>query len=199
MRRRLGRAGCTPGAWGRDRTCSPRCLEATDGSFEEEAGRHGDELRGVRLALASGEDRRSVGEIAPATAADYRWCIERHLLPIFGDCTVEEIDRARCLRLKARLLSDARELREALAAGREMRDERGRRRRPLGPASVRKVLTALGAVLDDAVEDDLIESNPARGKRMRVRVPKPNRTFWRWMSWRCCSTRRASRIGCPRT
>jgi integrase len=41
------------------------------------------------------------------------------------------------------------------------------------------VVTALGAILDDAVEDDLIESNPARGKRMRVRVrvPKPNRTF----------------------
>jgi hypothetical protein len=114
------------------------------------------------------------GEIAPATAADYRSCIERHLLPIFGDCALEEIDRARCLRLKARLLSDARELREALTAGREMRDER---RRPLGPASARKVLTALGAILDDAVEDDLIESNPARGKRMRVRVPKPNRTF----------------------
>jgi hypothetical protein len=55
-----------------------------------------------------------------------------------------------------------------------MRDER---RRPLGPASARKVLTALGAILDDAVEDDLIESNPARGKQMRVRVPKPNRTF----------------------
>jgi hypothetical protein len=114
------------------------------------------------------------GEIAPATAADYRSCIERHLLPIFGDCALEEIDRARCLRLKARLLSDARELREALTAGREMRDER---RRPLGPASARKVLTALGAILDDAVEDDLIESNPARGKRMRVRVAKPNRTF----------------------
>jgi hypothetical protein len=59
LRRRLGRAGCTPGAWGRDRACSPRCLEATDGSLEEEAGRDGDELRGLRLALASGKDRRS--------------------------------------------------------------------------------------------------------------------------------------------
>lgn len=35
----------------------------------------------------------------------------------------------------------------------------------------------LGAILDDAVEDELLESNPARGKRMRVRVPKPNRAF----------------------
>jgi integrase len=90
---------------------------------------------------------------------------------------VEEIDRALCLRFKARLLSDARELREALESGRDLRDERGRRRRPLGPASVRKVLRALAAILEDAVEDELIESNPARGKRMRVRVPKPERTF----------------------
>jgi integrase len=117
------------------------------------------------------------GEIRPGTAADYRWCVERHLLPVFEDCAVEEIDRALCLRFKARLLSDARELRDALESGRDLRDERGRRRRPLGPASVRKVLRALAAILEDAVEDELIESNPARGKRMRVRVPKPERTF----------------------
>jgi integrase len=154
------------GVWKRPTAASRKRRAGTGTSFEEYA-----------LRWLQAKTDGLFGEIAPATAADYRWCIERHLLPIFGDCTVEEIDRARCLRLKARLLSDARELREALAAGREMRDERGRRRRPLGPTSVRKVLTALGAILDDAVEDDLIESNPARGKRMRVRVPKPNRTF----------------------
>jgi hypothetical protein len=33
------------------------------------------------------------------------------------------------------------------------------------------------AVLDDAIEDELIDRNPARGKRMRIRVPKPDRTF----------------------
>jgi integrase len=31
--------------------------------------------------------------------------------------------------------------------------------------------------MDDAIEDGYIESNPARSKRMRVRVPKPSRTF----------------------
>lgn len=117
------------------------------------------------------------GEIRPSTAADYRRCIERHLFPIFGDCSVEEIDRARCLRFKARLISDARELREAIEAGRDLRDERNRRRVPLGPGSVRRVLRALAAILEDAVEDELIETNPARGKRMRVKVPKPERTF----------------------
>ena len=117
------------------------------------------------------------GEIRAGTAAGYRCCVERHLLPAFEDCLVEEIDRARCLRLKATLIANARELREATAAGQELRDEWGRRRKPLGAASIRSVLQILAAILDEAVEDELLESNPARSKRMRVRVPKPSRTF----------------------
>jgi hypothetical protein len=35
---------------------------------------------------------------------------------------------------------------------------------PLGPASVREVLDALGAILDGAVEDGHIDFNPARGR-----------------------------------
>jgi integrase len=48
---------------------------------------------------------------------------------------------------------------------------------PLSPASIRKLIGLLAAILDEAIEDELLERNPARGKRMRVRVPKPNRTF----------------------
>jgi integrase len=154
------------GVWRRPTAASRKKRAGLGTSFEEYA-----------LRWLQAKTDGLFGEIAPATAAHYHWCIARHLLPVFGDCSVEEIDRARCLRFKAQLLSDARELREALEAGRDVRDERGRRRRPLGPASIRKVVTAMGAILDDAVEDELIESNPARGKRMRVRVPKPNRTF----------------------
>jgi DNA-binding CsgD family transcriptional regulator len=79
--------------------------------------------------------------------------------------------------LKATLIANARELRAATEAGRDLRDERGRRRRALGPASIRSALQILAAILDEAVEDELLESNPARNKRMRVRVPKPSRTF----------------------
>ncbi len=45
------------------------------------------------------------------------------------------------------------------------------------PSSIRKLIDTLAAILDEAVEDGLIERNPARGKRMKVRVPKPPRTF----------------------
>jgi hypothetical protein len=154
------------GIWRRP-TAAMRARRAGSGTSFEQYARH------WLQAKAEG----AYGEIRVSTAAGYRCYVERHLLPVFEDCLVEEIDRARCLRLKARLIADARELRAANAAGRDRRDERGRRRRPLGPASIRNVLQILAAILDDAVEDDLLESNPARGKRMRVRVPKPSRTF----------------------
>jgi integrase len=117
---------------------------------------------------------RPIGE---ATAADYGWRLRRHLAPFFGGYRLDEIDRDLCLAFKADLLQGARELREAIEAGAEPRDERGRRAVPLGPNSIRKQLTALAAILGDAVEDGLIDSNPARGKRMRVHVPRPSRSF----------------------
>ena len=63
-------------------------------------------------------------------------------------------------------------LRAALAAGADLRDRRGRRVQPLGPSSIRKLIDMLAAILEEAVEDGLLERNPARGKRMKVRVPK---------------------------
>jgi hypothetical protein len=46
---------------------------------------------------------------------------------------------------------------------------------PLGPSSIRKLIDTRSAVLDDAIQDGHIDRNPARGKRVRVRVPQ--RTF----------------------
>jgi integrase len=57
------------------------------------------------------------------------------------------------------------------------RDHRGRKLVPLGPASVRKLIGGLASILDDAIEDGYIDHHHARGKRMRVHVPKPSRTF----------------------
>jgi integrase len=73
-------------------------------------------------------------------------------------------------------LAESRQVREAIAAGARLHERSGRARRPLGPATVRKVLDALGSILEEAVEDGLLAHNPARGRRMRVRVPKPKRT-----------------------
>jgi integrase len=111
------------------------------------------------------------------TEADYRWRLTRHLLPYFAGYRLDAIDRELCLAVKAHKLREAAELRAAIAGGAELRDRRGRRLVPLHASSIRKLIDALAAILDDAVEDELIDRNPARGKRMRVRVPKPKRTF----------------------
>jgi integrase len=111
------------------------------------------------------------------TEADYRWRLTRHLLPFFAPHRIDAIDRELCLAFKAHKLRESAEIREALAAGADLRDKQGRQVRPLGPSSIRKVIDALAAILDDAIEDELIDRNPARGKRMRVRAPKPSRTF----------------------
>jgi len=111
------------------------------------------------------------------TEADYRWRLSRHLLPFFAAHRLDAIDRELCLAFKAHKLREAAELRAAIAAGAELRDRQGRRIVPLGPSSIRKLIDALATILDDAIEDELLDRNPARGKRMRVRVPRPRRTF----------------------
>jgi integrase len=111
------------------------------------------------------------------TEADYRWRLSRHLLPFFATYRLDEIDRELCLAFKGHKLQEAAEIRAAVVAGADVRDRRGRRLQPLGPSSIRKLIDTLATILDDAIEDEHIDRNPARGKRMRVRVPKPRRSF----------------------
>lgn len=46
-------------------------------------------------------------------------------------------------------MRESRHLRAAIAAGAELRDERNRRRYPLGASSLRKLISLLAAFLDD--------------------------------------------------
>ena len=47
----------------------------------------------------------------------------------------------------------------------------------LSPRSVNMMLDLLAQILDDAVEYGLLDANPARGRRRRMKVPKSTRTF----------------------
>lgn len=114
--------------------------------------------------------------IAENTARDARTQL-RHLNAFFGRYRLDEIDRDLCRAFKRHKLQEASEIREALTAGADLRDHRNRRLKPLGPATLRKLITSLAAILDEAIEDDHIHLNPARGRRMAVHVPKPDRTF----------------------
>jgi integrase len=47
------------------------------------------------------------------------------------------------------------------------------REQPLSPTSINKTITRLGAILEVAVEYDMVGRNPAKGKRRRVKAAKP--------------------------
>jgi integrase len=115
--------------------------------------------------------------ISKGTEKNYRCRLECHIVPFFERYRLDEIDRKLCLAFKAHLLEQSRKLREAITAGADLRDEHNQKIVPLSPSTIRKVLDTLASVLDEADEDDLIDSNPARGKKMKVHVPKPKRTF----------------------
>jgi integrase len=115
--------------------------------------------------------------IGAHTADDYRWRLQQHILPFFGRYRLDEIDDALCQQFKAKKLRDAAEQRKAIASGAVLRDERNRRVVPLGPSSLRKLTSTVASILQDAVEDKHIPRNPARGRRMRVHVPRPRRSF----------------------
>ena len=98
---------------------------------------------------------RTEPQIAPATQIGYRWRLEHHLLPYFAEMRLDAITFDTVENYIA----------EKLAA-----------EKPLSPTSINMTLTLLGAILEVAVERDLIARNPARGRRRRVRERVPRRT-----------------------
>jgi integrase len=114
--------------------------------------------------------------IAPTTKKKDEWRLG-YSQRFFAGVLVEEIDEAQCLEFKGHLLAEAQEQREAIEAGAELRDEAGRKVKPLALSSIKMILDALGAVLEEAIRDRLRTDNPGRAERMRIEVPKPRRTF----------------------
>ena len=119
-----------------------------------------------------------LGEKALSTnsQADYRASL-KHLIPFFRRYRLNQIDGDLCLEFKAHKLKEAQELADAIAAGADIRDARKRRVKPIGASSLRKYIRTLAAIMEEAVEDKYIDVNPARGRRLKVKVPKPKRSF----------------------
>jgi integrase len=114
--------------------------------------------------------------ISPNTATDYDWRLG-YSRRYFAGTPTDEIERHLCLEFKKHLLKKARGDREAIAAGADLRNQHGMRVVPLSMASIKKILDTFAAVLDEAIEHEYRDDNPARSKRMRIKVPKPKRTF----------------------
>jgi integrase len=93
----------------------------------------------------------SKGEWRGKTRLDYEWQLSHHLLPFFkqhrlSQITVAEVDRYRAAKVKQGTLS---------------------------ATSINKTITRLAQILEVAVEYGLIERNPARGKRRRLKATRP--------------------------
>lgn len=125
-------------------------------------------------------------EWRPNTQVDYMWQLSNHLLPFFAQhrlsqISVEEVDRYRSHKVRqaaeiAAAIADAHANRRAVPNV-KVTDRRGntwtRPVKPLSAASINKTITRLGQVLEDAVEYGLIDRNPAKGKRRRVKAARP--------------------------
>jgi len=86
--------------------------------------------------------------------------------------SVEEIDKYR-----RRQVTEAERRRAALLAGEPLRDTHGRLLRPLSASSINKTITTLAAILERAVEYEIIPRNPARGRRRKLVEGQVKRTF----------------------
>ncbi len=106
------------------------------------------------------ESRRH--EVSARSAEVYSWALSRHLLPFFKDhrlsqITIAEVDRYRTGKVRER--------------------ERAKTRGALSNRSINDTLGLLAQVLETAVEYEHIQFNPARGRRRRLKVGQPARTW----------------------
>ncbi|MGH3427056.1 MAG: tyrosine-type recombinase/integrase, partial [Mycobacteriales bacterium] len=97
---------------------------------------------------------RSEG-LSENTLKDYTWQLCNHLLPFFArhrlaEITIAEVDRYR---------------------QEKVREEK------VSAISINKTITRLAQILEVAVERELIDRNPARGKRRRLKERRPERTW----------------------
>jgi integrase len=123
------------------------------------------------------------------TRLDYGWQLTNHLLPFFKDrrlsqITIAEVDRYRAAKLReaarlAEMLSDWQRRLDRETEPRKRRELRRQRPpKPLSAVSINKTITRLAQILEVAVEYGLIDRNPAKGKRRRV---KPARSAPVWL------------------
>jgi len=87
----------------------------------------------------------------PNTRVDYKWQLTSHLLPFFAEhrlsqITIAEVDRYKAAKVREGVLSST---------------------------SINKTITRMAQILEVAVEYGLIDRNPAKGKRRRVKASRP--------------------------
>jgi integrase len=118
---------------------------------------------------------REAEGLAPKTLVGLRGSLTNHLLPHFarmrlGEITAQEIDRYKIAKAEERTRIEA--AKQAAKANGKTFTERG-----LSNSSINGTLRHLAQVLDAAVDYGLIPSNPAMGKRRRLKTSRPARPW----------------------
>jgi integrase len=129
---------------------------------------------------------RQLEGLAEKTIADLRWSLELHLLPFFASYPLSQITPQLVDRYKAEKVRERERIevaRSEFQARRAQAEQQGEKfpdrftERGLSNGSINHTLSDLAQVLETAVEYGLIDSNPASGKRRRLKASKPSRPW----------------------
>lgn len=99
------------------------------------------------------------------------WAVTTHLLPYFATWPVAELNIEAIDDYRRYKVQQAQQRREAIERGTPLRDDAGRLLKPLSASSVNKTIDVLQSILAVAVEYGLLETNPASGRRRRLKKP----------------------------
>ena len=113
--------------------------------------------------------------LKPKTYKRYRWMLVSHLLPEFAKRRLSEISTKAVDSYRRKKVLEREENDRARAAGAALRGRNGAALRGLSASSVNASIDLLARILDDAIEeleDAAISTNPARGRRRKLKVAK---------------------------
>lgn len=97
------------------------------------------------------------------------WALAQHLLPYFARWPVADLDIEAVDDYRGYKVQQALKRREAIEKGEPLRDGNGRLLKPLSASSINTTIDVLQSILAVAVERQLLDSNPAAGRRRRLR------------------------------
>lgn len=113
--------------------------------------------------------RGRVGEVSARTYEFEEWALRLHLLPYFGSWPVSDIDIAAVDDYRQFKVKQARLRQDAIDRGEPLRDDRGNLIKPLAPQTINRTIAILSSILELAVEYGHLASNPAAGRRRRLK------------------------------
>jgi integrase len=111
-------------------------------------------------------------EVEPRTVEHWKWALSGHLLPAFAAQRPSEITIAAVESYKTTKLLERQRADERKAV-----DPRARISPALSKRSINSTLQVLASLLDHAIDLGYIETNVARGRKRRLKAPKPRRTW----------------------